>query len=88
LLKLSSVIALWFLLLPSPSAAQLARLDDVLARAGAYVIEFERQFSGIVAEERYVQEVKRFGRSSMLISPMRRELRSDLLLVRPAPHNG
>jgi hypothetical protein len=73
-------------------------LDVVLARAGAYVTEFQRQFSGIVAEERYQQEVKAFARRSgcqpsatrfapvlcpePLVNPMRSELRSDLLLVK------
>jgi hypothetical protein len=33
-------------------------LPDVLERAGAYVRDFQRQLSGIVVEERYVQEVK------------------------------
>ena len=30
-------------------------LDSVLRRAGEYVLEFERQLSGVVAEETYVQ---------------------------------
>ena len=38
---------------PAPPA-----LHDVLERVGAYVRAFQRQLSGIVAEERYVQEVK------------------------------
>ena len=69
-------------------------LDAVLARAGAYVTEFQRQFSGIVAEERYVQDVKAFASrctragyatlncSSPPADPVRSELRSDLLLVK------
>jgi hypothetical protein len=74
-------------------------LDLVLARAGAYVAEFQRQFSGIVAEERYIQAVKTFARrpgcpppgtvaASVVcpqppVNPMHAELRSDLLLVKP-----
>jgi hypothetical protein len=66
--------------------AREPNLDEVLARAGRYVTEFERQLSGIVAEEQYVQEVRRFGRGpGRLLNPMRIELRSDLLLVRGAP---
>ena len=42
------------------AAAQKPALADVLERAGDYVAGFERQFSGIVAEERYVQEVLTF----------------------------
>ena len=83
-----------------PVSAQGASLGVVLERAGAYVTEFRRQLSGIVAEERYVQEVlgfhKRNGCPSnatyqsalncqgQLVNPMRTELRSDLLLVRIA----
>jgi hypothetical protein len=86
------------------AAAQKPALADVLERAGKYVAGFERQFSGIVAEEQYVQEVltftKRRGCSSnatyssvlncqgQLVSPVRTELRSDLLLVRPAGAAG
>jgi hypothetical protein len=69
-------------------------LDVVLARAGVYVTEFQRQFSGIVAEERYVQDVKAFASrctpagyvtlncSSPPTSPVTSQLRSDLLLVK------
>jgi hypothetical protein len=61
-------------------------LAEVLARAGRYVTEFERQLSGIVAEEQYVQEVRRFGRGpGSLVNPRRITLRSDLLLVRGRP---
>ena len=79
-----------------PSAAQEPTLAAVLGRAGVYVTEFQRQFSGIVAEERYVQDVKSFGShcdpaglyaatyncKGRLANPMRSELRSDLLLVK------
>lgn len=83
-----------------PAAQQEPTLATVLARASAYVSEFHRQFSGIVAEERYVQEVKAVGRRSpcdargmpvatrvcqeQLPYPIRSELRSDLLLLKPA----
>jgi hypothetical protein len=39
------------------AAAQKAALADVLERAGEYVAGFERQLSGIVAEEWYTQDV-------------------------------
>src|SRR5262245_26637645 len=48
-------------------------LKTVLARAAAYVEEFREELSGIVAEETYEQQE---------IPGNRRELRSDLLLVR------
>jgi hypothetical protein len=76
------------------SAQPEPALDVVLARAGVYVTEFQRQFSGIVAEERYVQDVKAFSNrcvragyntfncSNAAPTPMHSELRSDLLLVK------
>ena len=48
-------------------------LKAVLARAAAYVEDFRERLSGIVAEESYVQQE---------IPGLRREVRSDLLLVR------
>lgn len=74
-------------LMVSPASAQEPTLDAVLARAGAYVVEFQRQLSGIVAEEQYVQNVRIV---TTVGSPPRlsrgvthRELKSDLLLVKP-----
>lgn len=83
-----------------PAALQEPTLATVLSRASAYVAEFHRQLSGIVAEERYVQEVLAVGRRSpcdsrgmpvatrvcreQLAYPIRSELRSDLLLLKPA----
>jgi hypothetical protein len=68
----------------SPAAQTAPSLDEVLKRAGDYVVEFKRQLSGIVAEETYVQQIKTAGNAP--ISPFQgvRKLRSDLLLVRPA----
>jgi len=58
-------------------------LEDVLRRARAYVTEFEQRLSGIVAEETYAQEARELnGRRQ---DPMRRTLRSDLLLVKLSP---
>ena len=72
-------------LLAAEPAAQKPSLDDVLKRSAAYVAEFHKQLSGIVAEERYRQEVVSSGQlaNSLLINPVR-TLRSDLLLVKPA----
>jgi len=77
--------------LVAPAAAQ-PPLATVLERAGVYVLELQRQLSGIVAEEAYVQNVRV---SSVLGTTTRsglppvwhRELKSDLLLVRPAGAN-
>ncbi len=74
--------------IPSTMTSMLAyepALDTVLARAAAYVVEFQRQLSGIVAEESYVQSVRypvgTSVRASLLL-PTHRELTSDLLMVR------
>jgi hypothetical protein len=66
----------------TPSADQPVKLATVLERAGAYVADFHRQLSSIVAEERYVQDwtqSRRVGSHSL----GHRELLSDLLLVKP-----
>jgi hypothetical protein len=66
----------------TPSASQsppTPTLPDVLARAGAYVARFERDLSGIAAKEAYTQELH-----SCLRASVRRDLTSDLLLIRPA----
>ena len=85
----SSIAAALIVALLRPSAsAQEPTLRDVLARAADYIVEFQRQLSGIVAEEEYVQDTGpsalggSFNRQATL--PQHRELRSDLLLVRPA----
>jgi len=66
--------------------AQGPTLEVVLDRAGAYVVEFQRSLSGVVAEERYVQSVRYpLGASTRVnqMLPTHRELKSDLLLVKP-----
>jgi hypothetical protein len=64
---------------PPPPEPTLA---TVLERAAAYVAEFYRRLSGIVAEEHYVQDwhsVRPEGNTSL----GHRELRSDLVLIKP-----
>jgi hypothetical protein len=67
-----------------PGARQPS-VDEVLARAARYVADFTTEFANVVSEERYVQDVRgRPGTSSPTnLGVMHRELRSDLLLVRP-----
>jgi hypothetical protein len=73
---------------PSPT-------EEIVARAGVYVIGFVQRFSNIVAEERFVQDARRVavpgkrvkgGDPKELIAPgvtLHRELVSDYLLVKP-----
>jgi hypothetical protein len=64
----------------SLAARQPAPLEDVLKRAAGYVADFQKQLSGIVAEEHFDQDVL----SRRTNAPVRRrQLRSDFLLVRP-----
>jgi hypothetical protein len=56
----------------------------VLQRAAAYVADFHRQLSSVVAEERYVQEWRHaVDRQRGSNATRQRELLSDLLLVKP-----
>jgi hypothetical protein len=62
------------LLLPSTARAQAVELDELLARAGAYVKGFVDKFSSVVAEETLEQEIT--------VPHRKRTLRSDYLFVR------
>ena len=70
-------------------SAQEPSIAVVLERAGEYVTGFQRQLSGVVAEETYVQDVRdpipsgTVPRAPMRGGPIHRELKSDLLLVKP-----
>jgi hypothetical protein len=72
---------------PLSGAGQPA-LDEVLDRTAAYIEQFHRDLSAIVAEETYVQEVRNAAGGTQLGAQSarfveRRTLKSDLLLVRP-----
>lgn len=57
-------------------------LAEVLRRAAAYVAEFQVRLSRLVAEEAYIQDYRSVGPKGRAFG--RRELRSDLVLLRPA----
>lgn len=78
------VVAVWLVLAPRLASSQEPSVADVLARAANYVSDFNRELSGIVAEERYIQTWVR-GKRSLDSGPTRRQLVSDVMLVRPAP---
>lgn len=71
-------------LIAAQPAAQAPSLDDVLQRSAAYVSEFRKQLSDIVAEETYRREIAKTARISnaFKVNPPR-TLKSDLLLVKP-----
>ena len=85
-LRTAAFAALVTIAAPHQAPAQEPSLKSVMQRAGLYVTEFRRQLSSIVAEESYVQDVTPLiARPARAVaSTMRRELRSDFLLVRPA----
>ena len=71
--------------LARPAAAEEPSLQVVLARAAAYVADFQRQLSGIVAEERYVQDWKAVRSGRLAAGDLtHREMKSDLLLLKPS----
>jgi hypothetical protein len=73
------------LVLGAAPVAQEPSLDVVLARAGAYVVEFQKQLAGIVAEEHYAQRsLGRAGLARLTADAIRsRDLKADLLLLKP-----
>ena len=75
-------------LIANVAAQPRPALEAVLIRAGVYVLQLQQQLAGIVAEEDYVQDVKVASgfpstTRSGLPAVKHRELKSDLLLVRP-----
>ena len=74
---LSSVVVL-----AGSQAPREPTLAEVLQRAAAYVAEFELRLSTIVAEEAYVQDWSSVGPKGRTFA--RRELRSDLVLMKPS----
>lgn len=89
------VLASWFVLLATPSAQRQGRaLDDLIDRATRYVLAYEQSFSLLVADEVYLQEIRRPSNPGTNLSrsnpgggmlaggPVKvQELRSDFLLV-------
>ena len=73
---------------PAVPAVEPPTIELVMARATAYVKRFEKDFAGIVAEEKYEQISRQGGRFDQFGSihhdaDKRRVFRSDLLLVKP-----
>ena len=85
-MKLLRILAVF--LTASAAVAQTPDVDAVLDKAGDYVTVYERTFVGVVAEETYRQEIRGgTTRSDARGFPVeaqnvRRDLKSDLLLVR------
>lgn len=70
-----------------PASGGQAALEAVLARTAEYITEYQTKLAGIVAEEKYSQDVRNLGspRQTTFSAPTpHREMRSDLLLVKPS----
>jgi hypothetical protein len=71
----------------APAARAQVTLDELLARASAYVESFQRNFGSVVAEERYEQTIRRAPASNTTsvrrgnTGPLNTVLVSDFLLV-------
>ncbi len=65
-------------------AADQPTLDVVLARAAAYVADYQKRLQGIVAEELYIQNLTSSARGRSRFNREGRQLRSDVLLVKLA----
>jgi hypothetical protein len=63
--------------------AQDATLETVLARAAAYVADYQKRLAAIVSEEHYRQQVIASARPLRTSGRQYRELKSDVLLVKP-----
>lgn len=83
----AAAVLLALSLMPTSAASQAPEpsLEAVVARATEYVTDLQRQLSGIVGEETYVQDSRAFVSTSMRdrSETLRRQLKSDFLLVRP-----
>jgi len=66
------------------AAGRQPTLKEVLAQVGDYVVRYETELSGIVAEEQYTQITDVSDRPHLT----HRELKSDLLLVRAQGRDG
>jgi len=73
-----AVFALIVLATATLAAEDRPPLETVLDRVNDYVVRYQREVSGVVAEERYVQDADKSDRPYLT----HRELRSDVLLVR------
>jgi hypothetical protein len=78
-----AVVALCIAAWCVPAGAQEPSLETVLARAAAYVHDYQQRLAAIVSEEHYRQQVASTSRAGRM-SRQYRELRSDVLLVKPA----
>ena len=68
--------------------AQTVTVESVLAKATPYVAIFLERFSNVVTEERYSQAVRRPTAAGSLQFSDRRELRSDVIIIKDDTPSG
>lgn len=78
--SLPLLIMVWTMLGFVRPGAQTVTIETVLARTTTYVAGFVERFSNVVTEERYSQAVRRPTQGLQI--PERRELRSDLIIIK------
>ena len=74
--------------LAGAGGAQEPTIESVLARAGAYVADYQKRLAGVVAEEFYRQNVVPTTRTGRAGNRQYRELKADVLLVKPGEGEG
>ena len=79
-----AVLAFFTLALVPLAADDRPPLQTVLDRVTDYVVRYQQEISGVVAEERYVQDSDKSDRPYLT----HREMRSDVLLVRGTLADG
>jgi hypothetical protein len=79
-----AAVALWW----ADGRAQELTLATVLAGAGIYVADYQQRLAAIVGEEHYRQNVIMASRPGRTSGRQFRELRSDVLLVKPGDGDG
>lgn len=89
LVRVIGLTAIAAVAIAGPVRGQEVSTEAVMERVGAYATAFQRQFSNVVTEERYVQDIRRINLPpNRFPAVSHRELRSDLLLVQPSGTNG
>src|SRR5579864_1685371 len=80
LVRVIGLTAIAVVAIAGPVRGQEVSIEAVMERVGEYATAFQRQFSNVVTEERYVQDIRRINLPpNRFPAVSHRELRSDLL---------
>lgn len=83
-MRVRRILGAWVavLLAATPASGQPLDLESILDSASAYVSRLVRELSNLVADEQYIQDLRRQGVGPSPGSVPHRELKADLLLVK------